>query len=283
MFSYVDPNIKKLLVEAGKLLSINERGERCSDDARDEPFINLVGPVPLPLHVGHESVTFDWFAWVRHSDLSRIDEVVGEVRRDGPKMLFGLLSSHMSVNSALVLGDFAKARSPLVRVHSNCLTGDVFGSLRCDCGPQLQEALGRIAAEGVGALIYMAGHEGRGIGLWAKAITYLLQDAGHDTYEANEKLGLPVDSRDFSDAGRVLRFLRDSTRSIRLLGNNPLKREGLEAMGIDVESQEPLVVGVSRYNVRYLSSKRDHGHMIPEDSVKAPDEEPPRAGQRRGA
>jgi len=193
--------------------------------------------------------------------------VVETVRAQGPRRLFALLADHMAVNSALLCGDLASADAPLVRVHSNCLTGDVFGSMRCDCGPQLEAALTRIAEEGVGALIYMAGHEGRGIGLWAKAITYLLQDAGHDTYEANERLGLPPDSRDFSDAGRVLLYFRQGRTRLRLLGNNPLKARALAEVGLEVVSQEPLVVGANPWNARYLEAKRNHGHLIPAECI----------------
>jgi GTP cyclohydrolase II len=266
MFSYVDPTVKSELVRDGKLVSIDERGANVVNSGAD-PFISVVGPVPLPVHLPNGSVTFLWYASVRHSDLHRIEGVVEEVREHGPRSLFALLADHMAVNSALVYGAFAEADAPLVRVHSNCLTGDVFGSMRCDCGPQLQAAMQQIEAQGVGALIYMAGHEGRGIGLWAKAITYLLQDAGQDTYQANEKLGLPVDSRDFSDAGRILLYLRRGKSQVRLLGNNPLKREALEQVGVQVVSQEPLVVGVTAFNTRYLQSKREHGHLIPPGAV----------------
>jgi GTP cyclohydrolase II len=262
MFSYVDPTVKEELVSSGKLLALNERGEVVSL-AQEEAFLNVVGPVPLPRVQADGVRRFSWYAWVRRADLDRIEQIVAQVRQSGPSQLLAALTEHMAVNSALVLGDFAAADTPLVRVHSNCLTGDVFHSLRCDCGPQLDAALEEIAKEGVGALIYMAGHEGRGIGLWAKAITYLLQDAGHDTYQANERLGLPADSRDFSDAARILKFLRRGKTKLRLLGNNPLKRQALEDAGFEVVTQEPLVAGVNPSNIRYLSSKRSHGHIIP--------------------
>ncbi len=267
MFSYVDPSVKKDLVAAGKLVGIDEHGARV-DGASATAFINIVGPVPLPLVLAGGVATFRWYAWVRHSDLERIEHVVDEVREKGPRRLFALLSDHMAVNSALVYGDFEHAPEPPVRVHSNCLTGDVFGSLRCDCGPQLSAALEAIVAAGVGAVVYMAGHEGRGIGLWAKAITYLLQDAGHDTYEANEKLGLPRDSRDFGDAARILLYFRGPHGRLRLLGNNPMKREALEAAGLVVAAQDPLVVGINPHNRRYLASKRAHGHIIPESALE---------------
>ena len=262
MFSYVDPSVKQELVRTGRLFGIDAEGRRCAPD--EVPFINLVGPVPLPVALPSRVETFRWYAWVRHSDLDRIEHIVDEVRKNGPRRLFALVSDHMAVNSALLYGPFEDAETPLVRVHSNCLTGDVLGSLRCDCGPQLRVALETIVGERAGALVYMAGHEGRGIGLWAKAVTYLLQDMGHDTYAANERLGLPADSRDFADAGRVLTYFRGPRKRLRLLGNNPLKRQGLEEMGLEVAAQVPLVTGVNPYNVRYLGAKRARGHLIPQ-------------------
>jgi GTP cyclohydrolase II len=275
MFSYVDPRIKAELVAKGLLFSIDEHGQRCSATGPSaQPYISLVGPIPLPVRLTksrHKS--FQWYAWVAHSDLGRIEQAVAEVRSRGPTHLQALLTNHLAVNSVLIFGDLGRTDHPLVRVHSNCLTGDVFGSMRCDCGPQLHAAITKICAEGAGIIVYMASHEGRGIGLWAKAITYLLQDGGEDTYHANERLGLPADSRDFGDAGRVLRFFLGPKPVIRLLGNNPLKRVALEAQGIQVLEQEPLVVGVSSYNARYLKSKQLHGHLIPEEALAS--EKPP--------
>jgi GTP cyclohydrolase II len=271
MFTYIDPTVKKQLIAGGKLFCLRESGERCQASPDETPFLTVVGPIPLPVRLPHGSHTFQWYAWVRNSDLGRIEASFDEVRALGPKILFNVFANYMAVNSILVCGPTEGAQNglatPLVRVHSNCMTGDVFGSMRCDCGPQLITALERIAADGVGALVYMAGHEGRGIGLWAKAVTYLLQDAGQDTYQANEKLGLPVDSRDFSDAGRILRAFYGTRAKIRLLGNNPLKRKALTECGVEVVTQEPLVVGVNAYNQRYLSSKRQHGHLIAETAL----------------
>jgi len=276
MFAYVDPTIKQQLLAGGKLFDLDESGAECPSSQTDPPpFVSVVGPVPLPVRVAEGFSTFRWYAWVRHSDLHRIEQVVEQVRAEGPRMLYALVSNHMAVNSILLYGEFAAAEAPLVRVHSNCLTGDVFHSMRCDCGPQLDAALARIVDEGVGALVYMAGHEGRGIGLWAKAITYLLQDAGQDTYQANEQLGLPADSRDFTDAGRVLRYFRQGKLRIRLLGNNPMKRDDLVKMGLEVVEQSPLVAGVTAYNVRYLGSKREHGHTIPATALEEVAPKPP--------
>jgi GTP cyclohydrolase II len=144
--------------------------------------------------------------------------------------------------------------APLVRPHSECLTGDVFGSERCDCGPQLREAVERIAAEG-GFLLYLR-QEGRGIGLYAKLDAYALQDAGLDTYEANIALGHGEDERDYTAAAQMLRAA--GVDRIRLLSNNPDKAVQLDALGIAVEERVPTAVHLSAANARYLSAKRDH-------------------------
>ena len=170
MFSYVDPKVKAELLASGKLVALDDAGNRVDPQAAGA-VLNVLGPVPLPIVLESGEATFRWYPFVRRSDLDRIEHVVDEVRASGPRHLFALLSDHMAVNSALVYGDLEGAASPLVRVHSNCLTGDVFGSLRCDCGPQLQAALAAVVVSGAGAVVYMAGHEGRGIGLWAKALT----------------------------------------------------------------------------------------------------------------
>ncbi|MFJ4223350.1 GTP cyclohydrolase II [Microbacterium sp. NPDC089695] len=149
--------------------------------------------------------------------------------------------------------------APLVRPHSECLTGDVFGSERCDCGPQLREAVERIADEG-GFLLYLR-QEGRGIGLYAKLDAYALQDAGLDTYEANLALGRGEDERDYTVAAQMLRAI--GADGIRLLSNNPDKAAQLEALGIRVEEQVRTGVHVSSANHRYLEAKRDHtAHTI---------------------
>ncbi|ROT26545.1 bifunctional 3,4-dihydroxy-2-butanone-4-phosphate synthase/GTP cyclohydrolase II [Micromonospora sp. HM5-17] len=162
---------------------------------------------------------------------------------------------------ALVCGDLGDGRDVLVRVHSECLTGDVFGSLRCDCGPQLDAALARIAAEGRGAVLYLRGHEGRGIGLLHKLRAYQLQDLGRDTVDANLDLGLPADARDYGSGAQILHDL--GVRSIRLLTNNPAKQAGLESHGLTVVGREPMPVRATPENVRYLRTKRDRmGHLL---------------------
>jgi len=150
--------------------------------------------------------------------------------------------------------------APLVRVHSECLTGDAFGSLRCDCGPQLQTAMQAVARHG-GAVLYLRGQEGRGIGIGAKVAAYALQDAGRDTVEANEELGLPVDSRDYRVAANMLREL--GFERVRLMTNNPRKATALHEAGIDVTDRVPITVGVNPTNMPYLlTKKRSMGHLL---------------------
>lgn len=163
---------------------------------------------------------------------------------------------------ALVLGDVETTSSDpaLARIHSECLTGDLFASLRCDCGPQLHEALRRIAETGRGVLVYLRGHEGRGIGLLNKLRAYRLQDAGADTVDANLELGFPVDARDFSVAAAILSDL--GTTHVMLMTNNPAKRIGLEQHGVTVISVQPLHITANVHNHRYLHTKRDRlGHL----------------------
>lgn len=165
-------------------------------------------------------------------------------------------TEHLALVSPRGLGNGA----PLVRVHSECLTGDAFGSRRCDCGPQLQASLAKVAASG-GAVIYLRGHEGRGVGLASKLAAYVEQDNGADTVEAQERLGLPVDDREFGAAAAILADL--GLQRIRLLTNNPAKVVGLRALGVDVAAQERLVVGVTETNLGYLRTKRDRlGHDL---------------------
>jgi GTP cyclohydrolase II len=161
---------------------------------------------------------------------------------------------------ALLHGDHTAADTPVVRLHSECLTGDVLGSLRCDCGEQLQAALEQIAREQYGILLYLR-QEGRGIGLANKIRAYALQDRGLDTVDANLALGLPVDGRDYSVAASVLRFL--GVRKVRLLTNNPAKCSALEALGITVDQRIPLLVAPNPANLGYLRTKaRRMGHVL---------------------
>jgi 3,4-dihydroxy 2-butanone 4-phosphate synthase/GTP cyclohydrolase II len=170
-----------------------------------------------------------------------------------------------TVYVALVLGEIEDREDVLVRLHSECLTGDALGSLRCDCGVQLRLALRLIAAHGSGVLIYATGHEGRGIGLVNKLRAYVAQDGGADTVDANTKLGLPIDSRDYTDAARVLGEL--SVRSVRLLTNNPAKTSGLIEAGIPVNEVLPLPTTPHLRNQSYLRTKQHRlDHVRPAGS-----------------
>lgn len=162
---------------------------------------------------------------------------------------------------ALVRGEIGNGEEILVRVHSECLTGDVLGSLRCDCGPQLHAALREVAQQGRGVVLYVRGHEGRGIGLLHKLMAYELQDQGRDTVEANLELGLPADARDYGTGAQILADL--GIRSMRLLTNNPAKRAGLEGYGLSIVERVPLVIEPNDHNQRYLQTKADRmGHEL---------------------
>jgi 3,4-dihydroxy 2-butanone 4-phosphate synthase / GTP cyclohydrolase II len=162
---------------------------------------------------------------------------------------------------AMVLGDIGEGHGVLVRVHSECLTGDVFHSLRCDCGTQLDDALGKIGAAGRGVLLYIRGHEGRAIGLTHKLRAYQLQDQGRDTVEANEELGFPADPRDYGIGAQILYDV--GVRSMRLLTNNPAKRAGLEGYGLSIVERVPLQTRPTEHNLAYLKAKREKlGHLL---------------------
>jgi 3,4-dihydroxy 2-butanone 4-phosphate synthase/GTP cyclohydrolase II len=175
-----------------------------------------------------------------------------------------------SEHIALVYGDISGAEPVLTRVHSECLTGDVFGSHRCDCGPQLDEAMRRITEEGRGVVVYLRGHEGRGIGLVAKLQAYQLQDGGRDTVDANLDLGLPADARHYGTATQVLRDL--GVGSVRLLTNNPDKSTSLEDFGVAVSERVPLTPHPTTETLAYLITKRDRmGHHLTDLEIDATD------------
>ncbi len=197
-------------------------------------------------------------------------ERVAETRlptRFGDFTAFGYrISIDGSEHVALVYGDPAAVQGVdpvLTRVHSECLTGDVFASSRCDCGPQLEEAMQRVVDEGRGVVIYLRGHEGRGIGLLAKLQAYQLQDGGRDTVDANLDLGLPADARHYGAATQILKDL--GVTSVRLMTNNPAKTEGLESYGIPVTERVALTPHPNDHNLAYLQTKRDRmGHVLPD-------------------
>lgn len=161
---------------------------------------------------------------------------------------------------AIVKGDISGKRHVLCRIHSECLTGDVFGSLKCDCGPQLEYALAQLEDEGCGVILYMR-QEGRGIGLANKVAAYALQDQGMDTVEANKHLGFDDDMRDYAIAAEMLRLL--GPESIVLMTNNPRKLEAMRKAGIPIDERLPIKILPNRFNERYLMTKRDKsGHML---------------------
>lgn len=269
MFTYLDPGVRARLEADGKLVHLAADGAEVGAAAAPTAALSMLGPIPLPLRLPELSVTVDWYAFVRRTELAQVNVLAEELGRKGGQHLFASLATAMAVNSVLVVGSGRAAENPLVRVHSCCLTGDVFGSERCECGPQLRSALLRMQGDPAGGLlVYMAGHEGRGIGLWAKAATYLLQDAGEDTYQANRSLGLPDDSRDFTDAAIVLRHFL-GTRRFRLLTNNPRKIEALRAAGLAHVEPVKHVHGVTARNRRYLAAKRAWGHRLEADDLDA--------------
>jgi 3,4-dihydroxy 2-butanone 4-phosphate synthase / GTP cyclohydrolase II len=206
----------------------------------------------------------DLVAYLREREGKQVERVV-ETSMPTEHGVFTAVGYRTSADNgehvALVYGDLADGEDVLVRVHSECLTGDVFGSRRCDCGPQLDAALERVAAAGRGVVLYMRGHEGRGIGLLHKLQAYQLQDRGFDTVDANLELGLPADARDYGTGAQILYDL--GVRSMRLLTNNPAKRAGLEGYGLRVTGREALPVRLHPENVRYLRTKRDRmGHLF---------------------
>lgn len=166
---------------------------------------------------------------------------------------------------ALSMGDLANGQPALARLHSECLTGDGFGSLRCDCGPQLEAAMRQVADAGHGVILYLR-QEGRGIGLVNKIRAYALQDAGADTVEANEQLGFGADLREYAMCGDMLRHL--GVKQVRLMTNNPKKVAAVEAMGVQVVERVPLISGLNPHNEGYMQTKTDKmGHLLPDESV----------------
>ena len=270
MFSYIDPTVRQRLIEDGKLIRIDANGQETAADVAPQPgarAISILGPIPLPLHLAGASYRANWYACVRHTELASAQKLADELREKGSQQSFAMSVSAMAVNSVLLFGDPDKWTNPLVRVHSSCLTGDVFGSCRCECGPQLASSVARVDSDEQGGLIiYMSGHEGRGIGLWAKAATYVLQDGGENTYQANRSLGLPDDCRDFSDAASLLKYFVGSL-PIRLLTNNPKKVDDLTAAGLKDIERVKHVAGVGASNRDYLRAKREWGHELADDDI----------------
>ena len=262
-------------IAQGKLIRIDARGAvldpNAVPNAGQGVVLNVLGPIPLPLDIGGEKRTFEWYAFVRHTELQEANRIADSLRGRGEQHLFSVLSNNMSVNSVLMLGDFRGAENPLVRVHSCCLTGDVFGSARCECGPQLDHAFERIEAESAGTVIYMSGHEGRGIGLWAKAVTYVLRTAAKTPTRRIVRWACRT-TVGISATRPPCCCICVATRPIRLLSNNPKKQADLHAGGLHHVQAEKHIIGVSATNRRYLNAKRGWGHTLDPQEIAGDDE-----------
>ncbi|WP_101256060.1 GTP cyclohydrolase II [Streptomyces barkulensis] len=225
--------------------------------SREQPAPAVPTPASAPAAVPAPVPVTQGLPAVRREAVTSLPTAHGDFRAHGYRS-----TADGVEHIALVAGDVEGAENVLVRVHSECLTGDVFGSLRCDCGPQLHDSLRRVAAEGRGVVVYLRGHEGRGIGLLSKLRAYQLQEAGRDTLDANLELGLPADARDYAAAAQMLTDL--GVRSLRLMTNNPDKTGALARYGLRVTGREPMPVQAGEHNLRYLRTKRDRmGHDLP--------------------
>ncbi|MBM4760941.1 GTP cyclohydrolase II RibA [Bacillus sp. B15-48] len=215
--------------------------------------IYLVGPIRLPVNLHGETVVFNWYSWLKTTEVTEnFQTVINQLSTAN-------LSDYQQ-SSVLVYGDFEYGDEALIRMHSICHTGDIFGSKRCDCGFQLEQSMKMIVEHGTGALFYLANHEGRGIGLFSKAMAYILQENGYDTVEANEALGFADDLRNYDDAIQVLKALR--SKPVTLITNNPRKLKALKSAGLSVSGRTPLWGDVSEYNEKYLKTKvKKSGHL----------------------
>jgi len=250
-------------VDLARLAGLNPAGVICEILNEDGTMSRLPQLLEFARRHGLKVVSIaDLIAYRRQTE--RLVERQAEAQLPtphGPFRAVGYESTDGRQHVALVLGEIGRGEDVLVRVHSECLTGDVLGSLRCDCGTQLDLALARIAEEGRGAVVYMRGHEGRGIGLIQKLRAYALQEEGFDTFQANLELGLPADARDYGIGAQILADL--GVQSMRLLSNNPAKRAGLEGYGLRVTERVPLETRPTPENVAYLKTKVERfGHDL---------------------
>ena len=220
--------------------------------------IYLVGPIKLPVNLDGETVIFQWYCWLSKCQATNnYEEVI--------KQLSSANLAEYQQSSVLVYGDFANAEDALIRMHSICHTGDIFGSKRCDCGYQLKQSMKNIVDSGTGALFYLANHEGRGIGLFSKAMAYVLQENGYDTVDANESLGFVDDSRNYDDAIKVLKTLR--TKPVTLMTNNPKKVAAMKNAGLTLSGREPIWGYNSEFNENYLQTKIERSGHMKDDGV----------------
>lgn len=220
-----------------------------------EKHIYLVGPVQLPVSIDDKIEIFQWYCWFAG------EKIKGKSIEELLQYISTANLAEYQQSSVLVYGDFANEKEALVRMHSICHTGDIFGSKRCDCGFQLKETMKMIVNQGTGALFYLANHEGRGIGLFSKAMAYLMQEQGFNTLEANVELGFPADNREYDEVIIVLKSLRE--KPITLITNNPEKWKAMQEAGVNIQGRVPLWGEVSTYNEKYIETKiQQFGHVL---------------------
>ncbi|MFF9572669.1 bifunctional 3,4-dihydroxy-2-butanone-4-phosphate synthase/GTP cyclohydrolase II [Streptomyces sp. NPDC014685] len=252
-------------VDLARLAGLRPAGAIVEIAGEDGVMLRLPQLIPFARKHGLTIISIeDLIAYRRSSEPTVRREA--EVRLPtgfGPFTAYGYRSTTDGVEHvALVHGDLGDGDDILVRVHSECLTGDIFQSQRCDCGPQLHASMRRITEEGRGVVVYLRGHEGRGIGLLSKLRAYELQERGSDTLDANLELGLPADARDYAAGAQILKDL--GVRSLRLMTNNPDKTAAILRHGLAVTGREPMPVQAGEHNLRYLRTKRDRmGHDLP--------------------
>jgi 3,4-dihydroxy 2-butanone 4-phosphate synthase/GTP cyclohydrolase II len=252
-------------VDLARLAGLRPAGAIVEIAGEDGQMLRLPELIPFARKHGLTIISIeDLIAYRRSAEPTvRREAEVHLPTRHGTFTAYGYRSTVDGVEHvALVHGEIGDGTDLLVRMHSECLTGDVFHSLRCDCGPQLEASLERIQAAGRGVVVYLRGHEGRGIGLLSKLRAYELQERGRDTLDANLELGLPADARDYGAGAQILADL--GVRSVRLMTNNPEKSDALARHGIRVVEREPMPVTAGEHNLRYLRTKRDRmGHDLP--------------------
>ncbi|NED15849.1 bifunctional 3,4-dihydroxy-2-butanone-4-phosphate synthase/GTP cyclohydrolase II [Streptomyces sp. SID9124] len=252
-------------VDLARLAGLRPAGAIVEIAGEDGVMLRLPQLVPFARKHGLTIISIEDLIAYRRSNEPTVRREA-EVRlptRFGAFTAYGYRSTVDGVEHvALVHGDLGDGDDVLVRVHSECLTGDIFASERCDCGPQLHASMERITDEGRGVVVYLRGHEGRGIGLLSKLRAYELQERGVDTLDANLELGLPADARDYAAGAQILKDL--GVHSLRLMTNNPDKTAAITRHGLTVTGREPMPVQAGEHNLRYLRTKRDRmGHDLP--------------------
>jgi 3,4-dihydroxy 2-butanone 4-phosphate synthase/GTP cyclohydrolase II len=258
------PGHTEAAVDMARMAGLFPAGVLCEvvkDDggmARGEELSIFAEEHGIPLITIEELIRYRWRneALVTREVETTLPTAHGTFRAIGYKS-----SIDGSEHVALVAGDVSGKSEVLTRIHSRCLTGDVLGSRRCDCGPQLDAAMALVAEEGAGVITYNEAHEGRGIGLLSKLHAYKLQDEGKDTVDANLELGLPADARHYGVEAQILNDLKVS--SVRLMTNNPAKMEALERFGVEIQERVPLVAGLNGHNEAYMAAKVGRlGHLV---------------------